>query len=147
MLNRLVTALAALTVSATPSALAQAPDSAKKPMMKMEDHARSGWKELDAFHLVMMQTWHPASMRNNLIPIRSRAGELSDKAQLWSKSSFPAPCDTPALREAVIKAAEQALALVPLVVSGGDEQVKAALKGVHDTFAIVEKGCKLAKPH
>jgi hypothetical protein len=37
------------------------------------------WKELKEFHSVMAATFHP-SEDNNLTPIKSRAGELNEKA-------------------------------------------------------------------
>ncbi len=144
-MTRFPVILAGLALAgATPTA-AQTPDSAKAPMMKMEDHAMSGWKELDAFHMVMMQTWHPAKGMNNLAPIRAKAAELAEKAELWTKSDFPKGCDTPVMRDAVTKAAAQAQELAKLVAAGPDDQVKAALKTVHDSFEIVEKGCKPGK--
>lgn len=141
--------LLAAMAAAAPLA-AQVPDSAatKKPMkMEMEDHAMSGWKELDAFHMVMMATWHPASMKKDLAPARARAGELATKAEAWAQSGFPTPCDTPALREAVNRATAGSKALAALVKEGTDAQVTEALKGVHDSFEVVEKGCKPGASH
>jgi soluble cytochrome b562 len=139
---------AGLALAMAAPAAAQSPDSAPKPMMNpMEDHAMSGWKELDAFHMVLMQTWHPAKGMNNLSPIRAKAEELAQKAERWAKSVFPEKCDTPALREAVTKVSAQSQALAKLVTEGSDEQVKAALKEVHDRFEIVEQGCTPGKAH
>jgi len=129
-------------LGAAPSLAAQAADTTRKPMAEMEDYAMSGWKELDAFHMVMMQTWHPAKGKNDLKPIREKAQDLAAKAEKWSKSAFPKACDTPAMRTAVTKTAQQSLELARITAKGTDEELKAALKGVHDTFEVVEHGCK-----
>lgn len=141
--------LLAAMAAAAPLA-AQVPDSAatKKPMkMEMEDHAMSGWKELDTFHMVMMATWHPASMKKDLAPARARADELAARAEAWAKSAFPKPCDTPALREAVNQTATGSKAFAALVKEGTDAQLTEALKAVHDRFEVVEKGCKPGASH
>ena len=40
-----------------------------KPAMAMDDHAMSGWKELDSFHMLMMETWHPVKKSGDLKPM------------------------------------------------------------------------------
>lgn len=47
------------------------------------------WKEKDAFHTVMSQTFHPAE-EGNFAPIRERIGEMVQKAIDWQKSEIPA---------------------------------------------------------
>jgi hypothetical protein len=111
------------------------------------DHAMSGWKEMDAFHQLMMATWHPASGKNDLAPTRARAGELAAAARAWAAAAVPKACDTPATRAAVKKVAADADALAALAARPGatDAALKASLKGVHDAFEPVEHGCTPGK--
>ena len=144
MLKHFPMALAVLAWSTVGPIAAQTQDSAKAPM-KMEDHAMSGWKELDAFHIVMMQTWHPASMMKNLQPTREKAAELAQKGAAWSTGTFPMGCDDSLTRAAVAKIAGEAKALGDLVAAkAADDALFAGLKALHQQFESVEKGCK---PH
>lgn len=102
----------------------------------------SGWKELDAYHMVMMQVWHPAKEKSDLAPIRAQATKLADAADVLAKASVPAACDTPATREAVAKVQADSRALAGLVASGTDAEVKDALKALHDRFEGLNHGCK-----
>jgi hypothetical protein len=111
--------------------------------MEGMQHAASAWKEMDDFHMVMMATWHPVKQSNDLGPIRAKAAALSDKAQAWAKSKVPSACDTKETRDAIAKVAEESRALADLVArNASDDQVRAALAGVHDRFEPVEHGCK-----
>ena len=102
----------------------------------------SGWAELDAFHMVMMSTWHPAKEQNDLAPIRARAADMVAAAEAWEKSTPPEKCANAETKTTVAKVAADSRALAGLVERDGtDEEVKAALSTLHDTFEGVEHGC------
>ena len=118
------------------------PDSARG---MMDDHMMGPWKEMNAFHKVMAATWHPASQKGDVAPLKARVKELQTAAEAWAASkapAMPASCGTEAVRNAASKVAAESKALVALVDSGAaDESLKAALKGVHDAFEVAQKGC------
>lgn len=120
------------------------PDSAK-PAMMMDDHMMGPWKEMNAFHRVMGATWHPASQKGDLAPLKAKAGELLSAAEAWSASNppaMPASCGDSAVTAAAKKVAVEAKALVSMIDAGADDtRLKAALKGVHDAFEVAEKAC------
>lgn len=102
----------------------------------------SGWAELDEFHMVMMATWHPAKQKNDLAPIRARAGDMVAAAEKWEKSAAPGKCADAETKKTVTKVAAESRALAALVEEGGsDAEVKAALGALHETFEAVEHGC------
>ena len=119
------------------------PDSTKMGMM--EEHMMSPWKEMNAFHQVMGATWHPASQKSDLAPLRARAKDLQAAADVWAASNpptMPASCASEPVRAAATRVAVESKALLAMVESGAeDSRLKAALKGVHDAFEIAEKGC------
>ena len=147
MLSKLVVAAsfalaAPLTVAAQDTVRAK-PASETKGMM--DDHMMGPWKEMNAFHRVMGATWHPASSKGDLAPIRAQAKQLLAAADAWASSTppaHPASCGTKEVRAAATKVAADAKALLALLDAGADDaRVKNALKGVHDTFETAEKAC------
>ena len=138
-----------LTVTLSPIALPgqdttkPKPDSAKTGMM--DDHMMGPWKEMNAFHRVMGATWHPASQKNDLAPLRARAKDLLTAADAWAASkapAMPASCASEPVRAAATKVAAESKALLAMIESGADDvRLKAALKGVHDAFEVAEQGC------
>ena len=146
MLQRLF--LAAL-ILVTPLSLAAQdpakpkPESEKKGMM--DDHMMGPWKEMNAFHRVMGETWHPASQKGDLAPLKAKTKDLLSAAEAWSLSTppdMPASCRDSAVTAAAKKVAAETKSLVGLVDSKADDAtLKAALKNVHDAFEVAEKGC------
>ena len=60
------------------------PEAEKKGMM--DDHMMGPWKEMNAFHRVMGATWHPASQKGDLAPLKAKAKELLSAADAWAAS-------------------------------------------------------------
>ena len=117
-----------------------------------QDHAahhaaRSGWKELDAYHDLMASTWHPAQ-KDDLKPARAKADSLSAAAKAWSESKAPAACDTKVIKDAIAEVVVGTTKVLHLVHgNAADAELKAAMHDVHEKFEVVEKGCKPAKSH
>jgi len=102
---------------------------------------KSGWKELDAFHALLMSTWHPA-MKDSLTMARALAPQVVAAAETWATSKGPATCDNAAARKALPGIVADAKAYAGVASSqAADAAVKAALKKVHDGFEVVGKPC------
>lgn len=109
---------------------------------KEDDHAKSGWKELDAYHDVMSAAWHPAR-KDSLGPARSSADALVQAARAWAKATAPKGCEAPAVKTAIARLVPESEAVAALVARRADDAtLKAALKTVHDTYHVAEEGCK-----
>jgi soluble cytochrome b562 len=105
---------------------------------------KSGWAELDAFHSLLMSTWHPA-LKDSLTMARSLAPQLAASAEKWAKSKGPAACDNATARKALPGIVADAKTYAKVVADkGNDAAVKAALKKVHDGFEIAGKPCMQA---
>jgi len=147
---RAVVALVAVAVSVP--ALSAQPSTPPKPadahahhgaaQEKEMEHAKSGWKELDAYHDVMSAAWHPAK-NDSLAPARSSASALVTAAKTWATATAPKGCEAPAVKTAIARLVPESEAVAALVArNAADATLKAALKTVHDTFHLVEEGCK-----
>ncbi|MBI2408612.1 MAG: hypothetical protein HYV19_09965 [Gemmatimonadetes bacterium] len=102
---------------------------------------KSGWAELDAFHSLLMSTWHPA-MKDSLAMARTLAPQLVVSAEAWAKSKGPASCDNAAVRKALPGIVADAKAYAKVVADKrNDAAVKGALKKVHDGFDAAGKPC------
>jgi hypothetical protein len=128
--------------SATPPKPAEAHAHHGAAPEKEEEHAKSGWKELDAYHDVMSAAWHPAK-NDSLAPARSSAAALVTAAKAWAKSTAPKGCESAAVKTAIARLVPESEAVAALVARRADDAtLKAALKTVHDTYHVAEEGCK-----
>ena len=86
ILRRAVLTAFAFSISSV-SLAAQTKPAPTKPMEMEHAHtdmkeSATGWKELDAFHMLMMATWHPAKESNDMTPIDGRvlaSGERTER--------------------------------------------------------------------
>jgi seryl-tRNA synthetase len=104
------------------------------------------WAELKTFHGVMSETFHP-SEEGKLEPIKTRSGEMAEKANLLAKSTVPAEFKTEKIQAAVKKLQKDSKALDKLVKNkkSTDEQIKKALASLHDVFHEIVGLCKNEK--
>ena len=117
-------------------------DHAKMDHAKMDHGAKAdGWKELDAYHMLMMATWHPAKDKNDLAPIRAKATEMVASAKLVAASTSPMACQKPDLLKAQAALPMETEKVAAMVAAkAADADLKAGLKGLHDRFELLE-GC------
>jgi len=118
---------------------AQAQGNGKKPAPQPQ---KPEWAEMKAFHQVMAGTFHPLE-EGNFEPIRKRAGEMAQKALAWQKSTPPADFNKPEVAGALAKLVSGSDALAAMVgKNASNDELKASLTALHDTFHTVVGLCK-----
>lgn len=99
------------------------------------------WKELDDYHTVMSQTFHP-SESGDLQPIKARSGELADKAKILKKSAIPTAYQKPGVKETLALLAKESKAMDKMVrKKKSDAEITKALSALHDRFHEVVEKC------
>lgn len=104
--------------------------------------ANDKWAELDAYHNVMSQTFHPAE-EGKLEPIRKRAGELAEKAKQWLDSKPPKIYESADIKALLVKLNTESKTLADSIAKGAkDEQIKKDLTALHDRFHEIIGACR-----
>lgn len=158
MTKSLAAAAAALMISASAAVAQQPPAKAPaKPAAEhhkadhkmdhgKDDHGASPWKELDAYHMLMMATWHPAKDKSDLAPTRAKIGEMVTSAKTLAASTAPKGCDAPKVKEAAAALTAHTQSVADMVAKKADDaSLKAAMKDLHDKFEVIEEGCVAPK--
>jgi len=144
MAIRVVTTAALSCLFAATPVLLRAQDAAKPDSEAVNPHMMSPWKEMNDFHRLLGETWHPAS-KDNLVPLRARATDLKAAAAAWATSKAPvspASCASEEVRTAITKVAKDTRGIVAMIAAGADDNwLAASLKGVHESFEVAEKSC------
>jgi superoxide dismutase len=100
------------------------------------------WAEMKAFHKVMSETFHP-SEEGNLEPIRTRSGEMVEKALALPDSKKPAEFNTPNINTSTKALIAQAKTVHKLVKQKADDKtVTEALNKAHDVFHTIVGLCR-----
>ncbi len=104
--------------------------------------AMEKWPELNTFHGVMSQTFHPME-EGNLEPIRKRSGEMYQKATALAKSNIPAEFNKPEMISAVKSLQKGSKNLDKAIRKGAsNEEVSKQLVALHDTFHTIVGICR-----
>ena len=103
----------------------------------------SGWKELDAFHKVLGDAWHPIA-KGDYAPARAKAEELLKAAEAWRKSKGPKSCDNEATRAGLTRMIDDARSYADAAKrAASDDAIKVTLKTTHDTFEGFAEPCMM----
>ena len=103
------------------------------------DHAASKeWKEMDDFHMVMAESFHPYKDSANLKPAKEKAPELAASASAWKDSAFPEGVSKEKVKDKLDRLAKLTDEFSRDVTAGSDEAVAAKLTALHDLFHEVQ---------
>jgi hypothetical protein len=92
------------------------------------------WEEMDAFHMVMAETYHPFKDSANLEPVKLRASELMHAANEWILAPLPPKVDNDEVKSNLEKLKAEAVALAETVKTSDDNVIAEQLTQLHDTF-------------
>lgn len=105
------------------------------------------WNELKDFHKVMAQTFHP-SEEGNLEPIKTRIGEMVEKAKTLQASKFPADFDNDKIKKAVNQLVTDSEKLQKAIKAGAsDKKITKSLSELHDVFHQIVGLCSETEGH
>jgi hypothetical protein len=100
------------------------------------------WAELKTFHGIMSETFHPAE-EGKLDPIKTRSGEMVDKAVAWQKSTPPAAFNKPEIKDNLKKLVKGSKELNKMVKKeAADADITKKLTDLHDVFHNIVGLCK-----
>jgi len=99
----------------------------------------SDWKEMDEFHIIMAETFHPYKDSSNLEPVKSRAAELASAAGEWSSATLPEKVDNDEIRSKLEQLKSETGKLAEDVRTADDNVIAAQLTKVHDTFHEIQE--------
>lgn len=103
------------------------------------------WAELKTFHSVMSETFHPAE-EGKLEPIKTRSGEMVDKAKALAKSKIPTQFNKPNMPDVLKRLQLGSKALNKMVKKGkSDAEITKSLTALHDVFHEIVGLCRDVK--
>jgi superoxide dismutase len=103
---------------------------------------KESWVELNSFHEVMAETFHP-SEDGNLKPIRERSGEFLARAKTLQSSKIPPSFNTPEIKKSIDELVKGATALNQMVIRKADDKsITKKLGELHDVFHTIQGLCR-----
>jgi hypothetical protein len=97
------------------------------------------WPEMDAFHLIMAESFHPYKDTLNLGPARANADALASAAEKWSDAPLPKKVNNDDVKAKLQQLKTDTKAFAEIVKSGDDKAIGEALTRLHDLFHEIQE--------
>ncbi len=93
------------------------------------------WVEMDAFHLVMAEAFHPYKDSANLEPVKRLAEELALEADKWASATLPDKVNNDGMKAQLNQLKADTHALSTMIEDGAsDDEIGTALQSLHGSF-------------
>ncbi len=112
----------------------------KKPETMSAEESSDEWPELDSFHMLMSDAFHPYKDSANVAPVKKLAEEMALEAERWQESKLPGKVNNDGIKDQLEKLKVGTRALADQIKAGAsDAEIGASLTTLHDNFhAIME---------
>jgi hypothetical protein len=99
------------------------------------------WKQMDDFHMIMAEAFHPYKDSSNLAPAKEMAKEMADAAAQWASAELPEKVKNDEMKATLDQLSTGSQDLLKLVTeNAADSLVANSLVGLHDTFHKIQEG-------
>ena len=102
--------------------------------------AEDEWAEMDSFHTIMAEVYHPLKDSGDVRPIMARATELADEAEKWAAAPLPSKVDNEEVKKLLAKLKTDTRQLADQIIEGTEEDVAGAqLTALHELFHQIQE--------
>ena len=107
----------------------------KKSETTHEEASADEWPEMDSFHMLMAEAFHPYKDSSNLEPARKLAAELALEADNWQAATLPVKMNTDDVITLLEGLKTDSHDLADKIKAGAtDQEIGATLTALHDRF-------------
>ncbi len=111
-----------------------------KEETKAQDEALVEWKELDSFHMLMAEAFHPLKDSGNVEPATRMMEQLANEAEKWAAAPLPEKVNTDDMKAKLEKLKTDTRALAEEIKIGTeDDVIGTRLYDIHDLFHQIQE--------
>jgi len=92
------------------------------------------WPEMDEFHMIMAESFHPYKDSANLEPAKANAAEMAKVAEKWANAPLPEKVNTDETKTTLAQLKADAGAFTQIVQGGDSVKIGESLTALHDQF-------------
>jgi len=99
------------------------------------------WKEMDSFHMIMAESFHPYKDSANLAPAKTLAKEMTDEAAKWASATLPEKVDNDEIKANIQNLNKGSQGFLKLVNENAPDSVLGkSLTDLHNLFHKIQEG-------
>jgi hypothetical protein len=112
----------------------------KKTETSTSEMGSDEWAQMDSFHMIMAEAYHPYKDSSNVEPVKRMAEEMALAAEDWQKQPLPEKVNNDEVKSLLSQLASGARALSDSIKAGAsNEEIGAALTSLHDNFHSINE--------
>jgi len=102
---------------------------------KEHHEEKTEWKELESFHKIMADVFHPLKDSGDIKPVKKLAAQLAEEADRLASSSLPESLRSDEMKSNLEKLKADSRALADEISKGAtDDVIKEKLSALHNLF-------------
>ena len=107
----------------------------EKTVSNEEQSDENEWAEMDSFHMIMAEAFHPYKDSASLEPVKRLAEEIAQEAEKWASASLPEKVKNDEMKSKLNQLKADTRALSEMIKAGAsDEEIGTSLQALHDSF-------------
>jgi len=111
----------------------------KESATQENEQEQREWKEMDEFHMVMAEAFHPYKDSSNLAPAKTHAADLVAAADKWASAALPKKVDNEDMKTRLQQLKSESQAFADVVQTGDDKAAGEQLTKLHDLFHQIQE--------
>ncbi len=105
------------------------------------DGSTEEWKEMDSFHMIMAESFHPYKDSANLAPAKSLAKEMAEEAGKWASVELPDKVKSDEMKDKLQNLSDGSQNFLKLISENApDSVIGKSLTDLHNLFHQVQEG-------
>lgn len=97
------------------------------------------WPEMDEFHMIMAESFHPYKDSSYLEPAKANAAEMAKVAGKWASAPLPAKVDNDEIKSTLGQLKADTEAFVQIAQTGDSIKIGEALTALHTQFHKIQE--------
>lgn len=105
------------------------------------------WEELDSFHMIMAESFHPYMDSGNLVPAKENAAAMEELASKWANTPLPAKVNNDHVKLLLTKLKYSTANFNSILADAPDEVLGDSLSSLHDLFHGIQESWYKSEDH
>lgn len=97
------------------------------------------WAEMDSFHMIMAESFHPFIDSGNLVPAKQNALAMEELASKWAEAPLPAKVNNDQVRQLLSRLKNSTTNFRSMLDDAPDEVLGDSLASLHDLFHDIQE--------
>ena len=97
------------------------------------------WEDLDSFHMIMAESFHPYMDSGNLVPAKENAAAMEELASKWANAPLPDKVNNEHVKQLLSELKHSTANFKIMIPDAPDDVLGDSLSSLHDLFHGIQE--------